>query len=256
MSVVQAGLAFRAARPIDDFAGLLSRIYARDVEELLQPSLERFDPRQPGDVMLQVFHDACFFCNLDLGLRAIEGGPAEAVRLQEALGARATVLAFCHDDAHARHGYAAIADGRLLRKRMQTGAAASAQPGAKPSTPTSDASPRVPAAAPAVEQGAPQAWERRWLTASHFVEQPEAPGVATRRIYYLGDREILVPESELTARLLHDGLEALFGVCPWDTLITPGFRFYRVAGGGGEPDSPETPRAPAPRAPWWRRLWR
>lgn len=234
MPVVQAGLAFRAARPIDDFAALLARIRPGVVEELARPSLEGFDPRQPGDVMLQTFHDACFVCNMDLGLRAVQGDAGEISRLHEALGAPVTMLSFCHDDVQGRHGYALAVAGRVIRRRMQDG-------------------PR--AAARVVEHGPPQPFERRWLAAAHFVEPPQAPGDSARRIYYLGDREILVPEQELTARLLHDGLEALIGVCPWDTLITPSYRFFRIPADVRETRSPEPGRAAPGRRPWWRRFW-
>jgi hypothetical protein len=253
MSVVQAGLAFRAARPIDDFAALLSRIYAADVEELSQPSLERFDPRRPGDVMVLTFHDACFVCNLDLGLRAIDASAAETAVLHDALGAPATMLAFCHDDSRNRHGYALVTRGRAVRRRMQTAPGTQAH-GAGPGSTGADSA--KAASVQVVEQGAPQPFERRWLAAAHFVEEPEAPGAAPRRVHYLGDREILVPEQELTGRLLRDALEALFGVCPWDTLITPSYRFFRAAAGAGEAEPPQPLRTLRPRAPWWQRLWR
>jgi hypothetical protein len=54
--------------------------------------------------------------------------------------------------------------------------------------------------------------------------------------------------------MLQDGLDALFGVCPWETLLTPTYRFYRLG--------PERPRVAAPvvarakpgtaaKRPWW-----
>ncbi|HEX4511249.1 MAG TPA: hypothetical protein VH328_14260 [Burkholderiaceae bacterium] len=268
MSVVQAGLAFRVARPIDDFSALLLRIHARPVEELVQPSQEGFDLRRPGDIMVQTFHDACFICNLALGLSAIQAGTTETTRLHAALGAPATVLAFCHDDAHGRHGYALVTRGRMVRRRLQTAAGvdprggSAARPGSSDAAPGREAPGPTPAGLPPPsrlaqvhEQGSPQPFERRWLSASSFIETPETPDAAPRRVYYLGDREILVPESALTARLLHDGLEALLGVCPWDSLITPRYRFFRIAGAANLADSAQLSQPPR-ASPWWRRLWR
>ena len=64
-----------------------------------------------------------------------------------------------------------------------------------------------------------------------------------------------MPESRLTGRLLHDGLTALFGVAPWDSLITPGYRFFRMRGGAATaaPAAAANEEAAEPRRrAWWR----
>jgi hypothetical protein len=93
----------------------------------------------------------------------------------------------------------------------------------------------VPDAPALLESGTPLPFEQRWLAA----------------------RQVLVPARELTGRLLQDGLEALFGVCPWETLLTPTYRFFRLGPERAPASEPAVSRARAIQAnwrPWWQFL--
>jgi hypothetical protein len=57
--------------------------------------------------------------------------------------------------------------------------------------------------------------------------------------------------------MLQDGLDALFGVCPWETLLTPTYRFFRLGPERERLDEPAVSRAraiPAIKRPWWQFL--
>jgi hypothetical protein len=246
MAVAQAGIAFRTTHPIDAPA-LLARIFGHPFEELQRPTSAGFDVRQSGDVMLQTFGDACFVCNLDFGCQVIEDPHGQADRLHAALGAPAYLMAYCHDEVRERYGYTVYARGRPIRARLQTLAAPVA----------GDRSQRRVRTAPAaatLESGAPLSFERRWLGAAHFLQHVDDPVQPPTRIFHLGDREVLVPESRLTGRLLQDGLVALFGVCPWETLETPSFRFFRARAQESRAVAIEPP-APLKKRAWWRFAW-
>jgi hypothetical protein len=127
-------------------------------------------------------------------------------------------MAFCHYDSGGSHGYAVFEDGRRTRTRLQTSGL-----------------PDVPALQ---ESGTPLAFEQRWLGARHYVAAEATASADARRMVFLGDREVVVPARDLTGRMLQDGLDALFGVCPWETLLTPTYRFFRLG--------PERPAAGEP----------
>jgi hypothetical protein len=234
MSIAQAGLAFRVTEPIDDLAAVVSSVFDEAAAEVTSPVAERFDIRNRADVMVQWFGNVCFFCNDPLVSPLLQGttGDADATRLLRALGKPPLAFAFRHDDAASSYGYAVFERGERRRTRLQCGA----RPGA----------PDV------AESGPPLPFERRWLAASHFVEG-DAANEGAAKVYYLGDREVLVPEKRLTGRMLQEGLETHFGVCPWETLITPTYRFFRL--GPAEPGTPPAAAAEpaARRKPWWRR---
>ncbi|HEX7689023.1 MAG TPA: hypothetical protein VF453_15015 [Burkholderiaceae bacterium] len=244
MAIAQAGLAFRARAPIEDLNAVLAQLFDDDVAEVASPVSARFDIRNRSDVMVQLFGDVCFVSNDELAWPLLAQEDHDARRVHASLGAPALMLAFCRYDAGGSHGYAVFEHGRRVRRRLQTL--------------------DVPGLAPLAESGAPLPFEQRWLKAAHYIEAEARPadGRAPVRdegkVYYLGDREVLVPARELTGRMLHDGLEALFGVCPWDTLITPTYRFFRVGRRperepvthDGEPPSASAGRRA--RRSWWR----
>jgi hypothetical protein len=194
MAIVQAGIAFRARTPIADLARLVADAHAADVTELRAPPPGRFDLRDPASAMLLLFGDAGFLVGDALARPLLDDPRADVARLHAALGAPAQWLAYEHDDDARRHGYAVVEHGRRTRTRQQVGDAA-----------------------PAIDDGAPLACERRG----------DAP----------------------TALLLRDVLEALVGICPWETLITPGYRFFRLA---PRAQPPVAAAAPAKRG-WWPR---
>ncbi len=243
MGIAQAGIVFSTDVSTTDMAAWMSAVFAEPATEIPLPVSARFDIRNHSDVMVQTFGEVCFISNDDLAWPLIRNGAAGAGRLHAALGAPALLMAFCHYDTGGSHGYAVFEHGKRTRTRLQT----SGVPG-------------VPAL---LETGAPLPFEQRWLGARHYVEaeaRVEAMAPADdARVYFLGNREVVVPARDLTGRMLQDGLDALFGVCPWETLLTPTYRFFRL---GPERvrvrvDEPAVSRAQAIAAvkrPWWQFL--
>jgi len=106
-----------------------------------------------------------------------------------------------------------------------------------------------------VESGTPLAFEQRWLGARHYVDATVRSDDA--RMVFLGEREVVVPARELTGRMLQEGLDALFGVCPWETLLTPTYRFFRLGPERDRAQAPAVSRArptAASKRPWWQFL--
>ena len=241
MGIAQAGIAFLASTSTEDLEAWLTSVFAEPATEIPLPVSARFDIRNHSDVMVQTFGEVCFISNDDLAWPLIKDGSADAGRLHAALGAPELMMAFCHYDSGGSHGYAVFEHGRRRRTRLQTSGV-----------------PEVPALQ---ESGAPLPFEQRWLGARHYLET-EARAEATAssgdaRVYFLGDRQVLVPARELTGRLLEDGLEALFGVCPWETLLTPTYRFFRLGPErphAGEPAVSRAQAIPANKRPWWQFL--
>jgi len=241
MGIAQAGIAFRVSDSVADLEAFMSAVFAEKATEIPLPVSARFDIRNHSDVMVQTFGEVCFISNDDLAWPLIKDAAGDVTRLHAALGAPGLLMAFCHYDSGGSHGYAVFENGRRVRTRLQT----------------SDL-PDVPALA---ESGAPLAFEQRWLGARHYMET-EARAEATAqgdaaRVYFLGNREVVVPARELTGRMLEDGLEALFGVCPWETLLTPTYRFFRLGPErvrAGEPAISRAQAIPANKRPWWQFL--
>jgi hypothetical protein len=238
MGIAQAGLAFRATTPMENLASVMASVFGEEVAEIASPVAARFDIRNHSDVMVQLFGDVCFVSNDDLAWPLLKNDSASADRLHAVLGAPELMLAFCHYDAGGSHGYALFERGKRRRTRLQT-----------------EGLPDLP---PLAESGAPLPFEQRWLKAAHYVEAEARPHDSQSLVYYLGNREVLVPARDLTGRMLHDGLESLFGICPWDTLITPTYRFFRVGPEGGHANGRDAeepaslPLASTPRRAWWR----
>jgi hypothetical protein len=231
MGIAQAGIAFRIPESIAEPGRFIASVFAEPATEIALPVSVRFDIRNHSDVMVQTFGEVCFISNDDLSWPLITDAGADASRLHAALGAPDLLLAFCHYDSGGSHGYAVFEHGRRMRTRLQT----SGVPG-------------VPAL---VESGAPLAFEQRWLGARHYEE------VGDGRRVFLGDREVVVPARDLTSRMLQDGLDALFGVCPWKTLLTPTYRFYRLGPerpAVGEPAISRAQPTAAAKRPWWQFL--
>jgi hypothetical protein len=68
---------------------------------------------------------------------------------------------------------------------------------------------------------------------------------------------VVVPARDLTGRMLQDGLDTLFGVCPWETLLTPTYRFFRLGPErvrAGEPAISRAQPIAAVKRPWWQFL--
>ena len=237
MGIAQAGIAFRISGSVPDLEAFLTSVFAEPATEIPLPVSVRFDIRNHSDVMVQTFGEVCFISNDDLAWPLIRDGGREVARLHAALGAPALLMAFCHYDSGGSHGYAVFENGRRIRTRLQTSGLADA---------------------PALqESGQPLAFEQRWLGARHYVGAPASASDDAQRMVFLGERELVVPARELTGRMLHDGLDALFGVCPWETLLTPTYRFFRLGperAAAGEPAISRARPIAANRRPWWQFL--
>lgn len=215
----------------------MTSVFAEAATEIALPVSARFDIRNHSDVMVQTFGEVCFISNDDLAWPLIRNDARDAVRLHAALGTPDLLLAFCHYDSGGSHGYAVFEHGKRTRTRLQTSGLHD-----------------VPAL---VESGAPMAFEQRWLGARHYVEAESNAASDNARMYFLGEREVVVPARDLTGRMLQDGLDALFGVCPWETLLTPTYRFFRLGPErevAGEPAISRAQPIAANKRPWWQFL--
>jgi len=239
MGIAQAGIAFRISESVRDLSAYMSAVFDEPATEIPLPVSTRFDIRNHSDVMVQSFGEVCFISNDDLAWPLIRDDAFAVARLHAALGAPALMMAFCHYDSGGSHGYAVFENGRHIRTRLQT-----------------TGLPDVPALR---ESGAPLPFEQRWLRAHRDVQAEATAGGEARRRAFAGERERAVPARDLTGRMLQDGLDALFGVCPWETLLTPTYRFFRLGPGRAEAAAaePAVSRAktiPASRRPWWQFL--
>ena len=237
MGIAQAGIAFRISDSVRELESFMTSVFGERATEIPLPVSARFDIRNHSDVMVQTFGEVCFISNDDLAWPLIRDGAADVTRLYAALGAPELLVAFCHYDAGGSHGYAIFEQGRRTRTRLQTCG--------------------LPGGATLVESGAAMAFEQRWLAARHYVEaEATAQGDAVRMVF-LGEREVVVPARDLTGRMLQDGLDALFGVCPWETLLTPTYRFFRLGPERERAAEPPISRArptAAIKRPWWQFL--
>ncbi len=241
MGIARAGIAFRSSESVSDMEAWMGRVFAEQATEIPLPVSARFDIRNHSDVMVQTFGEVCFISNDDLAWPLIRNDAADVTRLHAALGAPELLMAFCHYDSGGNHGYAVFEHGRRIRTRLQSSG--------------------VHERATLVESGQPLPFEQRWLGARHYLESEARAEVVAgpddERMYFLGDREVVVPARDLTGRMLQDGLDALFGVCPWETLLTPTYRFFRLGPErprAGEPAVSRAKPTAAAKRPWWQFL--
>jgi hypothetical protein len=235
MGIAQAGIAFRSSPSVGDMEGFMGTVFGEPATEIPLPVSARFDIRNHSDVMVQTFGEVCFISNDDLAWPLIRDGERDLGRLHAALGSPELLMAFCHYDSGGSHGYAVFERGRRIRTRLQTSGL-----------------PDVPAL---MESGSPLAFEQRWLGARHYVDATLRADDG--RMVFLGEREVVVPARELTGRMLQEGLDALFGVCPWETLLTPTYRFFRLGPERERAQEPAVSRArpvAGVKRPWWQFL--
>ncbi|UXC17245.1 MULTISPECIES: hypothetical protein [Comamonas] len=207
MGIAQSGVAFRPTNPIQDVQAFISQLFGQNAVEIPHPNRGEFDIRNQSDVMVQFFDDVCFVCNGDLVWGLLADPNADMQPLSERLGNPAYLLAFCHYDSGGSFGYAVMENGVRTRTRLQT----------------TD----IPELLPLIESGEPQQFESTWLSATSYLEEDEDnPPEEWERVYRLGDQE--VTEDWLTAQMLGEGLEAIFGVCPWTTDATPTYHFFQL----------------------------
>ena len=235
MGIAQAGIAFRISPSVEDLESFMGGVFDEPATEIPLPVSAGFDIRNHSDVMVQSFGEVCFISNDDLAWPLIRNGEPEVGRLHRALGSPELLLAFCNYDAGGSHGYALFEQGRRVRTRLQTCG--------RGDLPT------------LAESGTPLPFEQRWLGARRCVDA--TLHAEEGRMVGLGEREVAVAAHDLTGRMLQDGLDALFGVCPWETLLTPTYRFFRLGPERDRAAEPAISRArptAAIRRPWWQFL--
>jgi hypothetical protein len=209
MGVALSGIAYRTEIQSDETANLVSRLFARNVEQIEGPDVGEFDIRNRGDVMVQFFGDICFVYSDELAWGILADPSINVEPLISAVGKPELLLAFCQYESGGSYGYAFFEHGTRTRSRLQT----------------TD----VPSLPPILEVGAPMDFEVRWLSAPTYFEEDDCPRDQWQKIYTGDNGKLLVPEYYLTQRLLYEALVANFGICPWETDRSPESLFFKVS---------------------------
>lgn len=211
MGVAQAGIIFRPQPAITNWEVLLAQLSGKAVMEISQSASPRFDTRNPGDVLVEKYHDVCVISNNELAWDFLEYQEKDVSVLYEQLGKPGLFIVFCCYDAGGSYGYAFVENGQRTRTRLQTTGV-----------------PRLP---PLRETGSPKEFEIPWLQANHCYddEDEDCPVEQRMKIFYVGDKDNWVSEDGLTGRLLRESMEINFGVCPWTSAQTPEYRYFRAS---------------------------
>ncbi|HDR8953558.1 hypothetical protein [Burkholderia vietnamiensis] len=209
MGVALAGIAYRTDIQSDATAKLVSRLFARNVEQIDAPDVGDFDIRNRGDVMVQFFGDICFIYSNELVWGILADPSIDADSMISAVGKPDFLLAFCQYESGGSFGYAFFEHGTRTRSRLQTI--------------------DVPSLPPILEHGAPKDFEVRWFSAPTYFEEDDCPRDEWQKIYTGNDGKLLLPEYSLTQRLLYEALVTNFGICPWETDRSPETLFFRVS---------------------------
>lgn len=217
MGIAQAGLVFRTKAPISNYLHLVARLSGETATQIPHPDAAKFDIRNHSDVMVQVFGDVCFVCNNDLVWETLENSNHDVFHMHSAIDSPDLWMAFCHYDSGGSYGYTVVEKGVKTRTRLQTTG--------------------VPRPPPIVESGSPLAFEVEWLSAPFYYEDENDAEEDHIKVYYRGNREVLVREDRLTEQMLDDCLISLFGVCPWETSEVPKYYFFKLQ---------------KTKKPWWK----
>lgn len=212
----QAAIAFRSQQ-VDFDHQRLSRLFNKRVEVLYQRP-PRFDPRQQNEVVVEQYGDVWVISNGMLAMGPLENSHYDASELYRILGSPEMIISFCQYESGDKYGYAFIENGILTRSRLH------------------------PFDSPVQQFGPLKPFEDRWASAEFYFEENDCPEDGRQKIYYLGDREIEVPEFGLSSRLNYEALSEYLGICPWDNDLTPRIWYLRLHD------------LPQPRKPWWK-LW-
>jgi hypothetical protein len=193
--------------PFVDHRDLIERLTGETTTRIAYADRGRFDIRNHEDVLVEVFGDVCFVSNNDLVWSMLENSSHDVRHLHASLGSPDLFVAFCHYDSGGSYGYAIVEHGIRTRTRLQTTG--------------------IPGVPPLVENGVPKSFESPWLSASFYFEDEEDLLQDHVKVFYQGEREVLVPEHMLTSHMLNECLTSFFGVCPWTTTLVPEERFFR-----------------------------
>lgn len=204
----QAGVVFRVTSQISDLTSFVASVLGCAVRDVGPGYPKGFDIRNHNDVLIERYGDVYFISNNDLVWNILEHQHTEVSTLQKSLGSPPFIIAFCCYDSGGSFGYAFIEDGLRTRTRLETTGV-----------------PRLP---PILESGAPKDFELSWLNAEYFYEDEDVPHSEQPKVFFLGNRDRLVSEAQLTRHLLIDALEQHFGVCPWVTDERPEYHYLRL----------------------------
>ncbi len=174
------------------------------------------DIRMPGNVTVESKDGATFLYNGEIAEKILFDGQSLDPAIFAALGSPATIVIFCHYDSGGSFGYAIVENGITVRSRLHT-------------LDQTD------------EKGVPHAFELPWLQAESFIEEEGEPPVY--RNLQTGQ---VSSESYITAYLLAEVMNAVFGVVPWDEWdYRSKFNYYC------RQPSPEIDEPAATKA-WWK----
>lgn len=203
MGVSQAAIAFH--RPQADFnpEQVIAQLFNKRVEVLPQRP-PRFDAEAADEVVVEQYGDTWVISSAALAIPLLEQPHAITRDLHRSLGSPAMIVPFCQYESGGTYGYALIENGVLTRSRLQN------------------------LDNPAQQFGPLKPFEALWASAEFYLEEDDCPDDERQKIYYLGDRELEVPEHGLASRLGYEALMEYVGICPWDNSLEPRVWYLRL----------------------------
>lgn len=196
MGVSQAAIAFRSQQKDLDPQQVVSRLFGKRAE-LLEQRPASFDPRNPSDVAVHQYGDVWVISSDALTMPLLENSLSEVSELHRTVGSPAMIIPYCQYDSGGTYGYGFIEHGVLTRSRLYL------------------------FDSPVQEFGPLKPFEQRWESAAFYLEEDDCPEEERQKIYYLGDRQVEVPEHALPSRLSYAALTEFLGICPWESDLEP-----------------------------------
>lgn len=215
VGVSQAAIAFRTQQKDFNPQQVVSRLFSKRAE-VLEQRPPRFDTRVASEVAVEQYGDIWVISSSALTMPLLENPHYSVSELHEILGSPAMIIPFCQFDSGGTYGYGLIENGVLTRSRLHL------------------------FDSPVQQFGPLKPFEERWASAQFYIEEDDCPEDERQKIYYLGDREVEVPEFGLSSRLCYEALIEHLGICPWDNSLKPHIWYLRLH------DQPLQPR------PWWK----
>jgi hypothetical protein len=180
-----AGLAFRPNLSTLGELDLMQTVFGKGVFQL--PEMQNsHDIRVPGNVTVESKNGATFVYNSEIADRILFEGHSLHPSVFEALGAPEIVVVFCHYDSGGSFGYAILKNGATVRSRVHV-------------------------MEKTTDTGEPNNFELPWLQAESFIEEEGEPPA-----YRNSSTGEVSSEACVTAHLLAQVMNGLFGLCPWD----------------------------------------
>ncbi|MQA18197.1 DUF6928 family protein [Rugamonas rivuli] len=218
MGLSTAGVAFKpdSFTPGDE-QEMIRRAFGSAFHPIPASEIRNYhDIRVPGNIAVESKNGATFIYNGELAERVLFEGQALEPALLSALGSPEVIVVFCHYDSGGSFGYAIWEKGVRVRSRVHT------------LDKTSD-------------DGVPMELELPWLQAEQLVDED---GELAYRNMESGE---IATEAYVTARMLGQVMDGLFGVAPWDEWdYKTKFNYYLRR--------PEEAAKQAPGKSWWK-IW-